>query len=596
MASGSNNEATSCGIWFAKSSIPNSGLGMYAGRRFDEGEDMMASGDVVVPIVDMEMHQGKDRFFLWDSYTWGARGNDNDGLSEVSFASPGFGSAANSFLDLHNVEELKIEHSLVGMHRSKDPGAGAFSPYHNRRSIAKEPIMAGQELFVDCKFWTRSQSAVCHSTHIRSNRILDSSSWFHHRVQTLGPIPTSGDLPNANDLLTKWDSLRRQHERRYDAALKDLWETFVWTSPYSDTSREFFALPKDWVETEQVLQMGLINLRKQQSTRSLEWLQEHGVCGDNLREGVSKIPQAGRGAFATRFLKRDTIVAPLPLIHVPSRKQLEMFQPDFTAKKVVNNTEAVGQQLLINYCFGHRDSTMLLCPYGLLTGLINHARTPNVKLRWSDPKRSTHSPEWLNKTVEELAEQKFSVMSMELVALRDIEPDEEVVMDYGEEWEAAWNAHVASWSPGEEAASYVSSYELNEGNETKIFRVNFQQLANPYPNNVHIRFDLAFAEENWKESWEDGTLLRDKMKWDEDLAQCTVLSTSKDGDGNTVYTTVYWNEESGESGMIRGVPRKAFVFRDNPYTADYLQHNVFRHDIRIPDDMFPSSWKNQLTR
>jgi hypothetical protein len=154
MASGSNNEATSCGIWFARSSIPNSGLGMYAGRRFDEGEDMMASGDIVIPIVDMEMHQGDDKFFLWDSYTWNVAGRENDCLSEVSFASPGFGAAANSFLDLHNVEELKVDHSLVGMHRSKDPGAGAFTPYHNRRSMAKEPILAGQELFVDCKFWT----------------------------------------------------------------------------------------------------------------------------------------------------------------------------------------------------------------------------------------------------------------------------------------------------------------------------------------------------------------------------------------------------------------------------------------------------------
>jgi hypothetical protein len=148
----SNDEATSCGIWFARSSIPNSGLGMFAGRSFEEGEDMMASGDIVIPIVDMDMHQGNTRFFLWDSYTWSLDRHGNDGFNGVSFASPGFGAAANSFLDLHNVDELHVEHTLVGMHRSKDPGAGAFSPYHNRRSIAKVPIPVGQELFVDCKY------------------------------------------------------------------------------------------------------------------------------------------------------------------------------------------------------------------------------------------------------------------------------------------------------------------------------------------------------------------------------------------------------------------------------------------------------------
>ncbi|KAI2504643.1 hypothetical protein MHU86_9753 [Fragilaria crotonensis] len=321
----SSNDPTSCGIWFAKSTIPNSGLGMYAGRSFNEGEDMMASGDILIPIVDLEMHQGDDWFFVLDTYSWGIRGRENDGLNEVHFLSPGFGAAANSFLDLHNVEELKIDHSLVGVHRSKDPGAGAFTPYHNRRSIAKVPIRQAKN---------------------------------YSRI--------------------------------------------------------------NWEETEQVLQMGLVNFRKQQSTRSLEWLQEHGICADNLREGVSEIPQAGRGAFATRFLKRGAIVAPLPLIHVPSRERLEMFQPDFSVENVVNKTKAVGQQLLVNYCFGHRHSTMLLCPYGLLTGLINH-RTPNVKLQWSDSAKFT-CPEWLNKTIEEFAKHKFAVLSMELVALRDIEP------------------------------------------------------------------------------------------------------------------------------------------------------------------------------
>jgi hypothetical protein len=142
-----------CGIWFAPSSIPNSGLGMYAGRNFDEGEEMMATGDAVIPIVDMVLHQGTKWFFLWDSYTWNSASLQmaNDGINDVSVASPGFGSAANSFLDLQNVEEWSSEHSLAGLHRRKDPGAGAFTPYYNRKSTAKVSIPMGQELFVSCK-------------------------------------------------------------------------------------------------------------------------------------------------------------------------------------------------------------------------------------------------------------------------------------------------------------------------------------------------------------------------------------------------------------------------------------------------------------
>jgi hypothetical protein len=143
-----------CGIWFAHSSIPNSGLGMFAGRDFKKDETMMATGDITIPIVDIEMYQTGKWTFLWDQYTWNAEAlqMENEGVYEINVASPGFGSAANSFRDLHNVEEWCVDHSLAGLHRSKDPGAGGYSPYHNRISTAKLDIPAGQELFVNCEF------------------------------------------------------------------------------------------------------------------------------------------------------------------------------------------------------------------------------------------------------------------------------------------------------------------------------------------------------------------------------------------------------------------------------------------------------------
>ena len=62
----------------------------------------------------------------------------------------GFGAAANSFLDLVNVEEGDPRNTMPNMlHRSKDPGVGAFTTYHDRKSSAKVNIKAGQELFVN---------------------------------------------------------------------------------------------------------------------------------------------------------------------------------------------------------------------------------------------------------------------------------------------------------------------------------------------------------------------------------------------------------------------------------------------------------------
>jgi hypothetical protein len=71
------------------------------------------------------------------------------GVQEVNVASPGFGAAANSFMDFINVDEGYGTHSVAqDLHRSKDPGAGAFSYWHSRMGTASAEIEAGQELFV----------------------------------------------------------------------------------------------------------------------------------------------------------------------------------------------------------------------------------------------------------------------------------------------------------------------------------------------------------------------------------------------------------------------------------------------------------------
>jgi SET domain len=421
----------------------------------------------------------------------------------------------------------------------------------------------------------------------------DGDSWFLERTHSLGPIPIKGDLPRADKLLKKWDTLRKRQNETKEEILRDLWESFVWRSPFDD-SRQFFALPKQWDETNQVLENGLVDLRKQQSTKSVEWLSEHGICGDNIREGLSEIPQAGRGAFATRFLRKGSPVASLPLLHIPNRKRFDIY-----ARDVKNKSNVVGQQLMLNYCLGHRHSTMVLCPYGLLTALVNHASEPNVKLQWSDPTRSVHDPEWLNKTVEDFRDQKFAVLTMELVALRNIEKDEEIVLNYGDEWEEAWNEHVKAWSPLKGAESYVSAADFNADLESKLKTV-FEELVDPYPSNVQIKFDMAFATRTkWLSRLKAGTLKKYKMEMEADLVDCDILRFSKGADGRYYYTAAYIdpeekNTKGGATIRVKGVPREAFVFKDLPYTGDFLQPNVFRHDIRIPDELFPDKWKNLL--
>lgn len=150
-----------CGVWLAKSTIPGAGLGMFAGKDFAKNEGLLSAGDVVIPLVDVDVHHGRNSAFLWDEYTWNGNemGLGLGGLlstTVLSAASPGFGAAVNCFMDLTNVEERNpIQTYEGGLHRFRDAGAGGFSPYWNRSTFALKPIKAGQELFASCKCFLR---------------------------------------------------------------------------------------------------------------------------------------------------------------------------------------------------------------------------------------------------------------------------------------------------------------------------------------------------------------------------------------------------------------------------------------------------------
>ena len=65
------HEAEECGVWLALSTLPGTGIGMFAGKEFIKGENFMAAGDHVVPIIDMPVYnQGDNDYFLWDEYVW----------------------------------------------------------------------------------------------------------------------------------------------------------------------------------------------------------------------------------------------------------------------------------------------------------------------------------------------------------------------------------------------------------------------------------------------------------------------------------------------------------------------------------------------
>ena len=445
-----------------------------------------------------------------------------------------------------------------------------------------------------------------------------------------------------------------------------------------------------------------IKIKQSKMKRSPDWLKKHGVCADSIRIGISTIEnkQAGHGAFTNTQFKEGDVIMSVPLIHIPNRTILDTYYIYDHEKYEKNNNdknddeknngndenneknndfelkignEPTGHQLLLNYVLGHRDSTMVLSPYGPGFQLLNHNQTlVNCKLQWASMDRSNHHPYLLTQNVDYIKTNHStgSVLAFEVIATKSISKNEELFLNYGHEWEMAWNTHhTKNWVPVPGSDSYVSALELNtlsineplqewKENEEEIDEdSNYKSKSSnssPYPNNVRLMLNLAWADTEFRLEygddridhyimWEDyryvpvesiyltpastgGTTngmrrnippvivddSQDNVMWEALTEEQKEKVLKHQGTGGhrpkakpkimngklidqTLYTVVIAADEGDDDEdkrIIKNVPRRGLQFEDIAYTNDQFLSNAFRHDIRIPDDLFPDAWKN----
>mmetsp|Transcript_10312 Transcript_10312/g.13647 ORF Transcript_10312/g.13647 Transcript_10312/m.13647 type:complete len:554 (+) Transcript_10312:67-1728(+) len=458
-----------CGVYFAPSTIPGAGNGIFAGRSYEIGEEVTL-GDLIVAITDFSFHNKGDdgNDFLWDSYTWEAESFESmqTEAREPYGASFGIGAAVNCFDSLINVDTDYGVVDSEGLHRSKDPGVGGFTIYHGRKGVAAEDIPEGMELFVDY-----------------------GDGYFDGKREEMG-IPTSKDyelarliLQNFDGKLTKELVRSARNASMAENVAKDLYIIVqqdlkhLWTPP----SGVLNALPDKIEYIDETLREGISYAHYNRSIRSADWFNEFATCADNLQEGPSTIKQAGRGAFLRRPIKAGENIAPMPLIHLHNRSVLDMYRPlegrqGYPVYKDMSPDKSqppFHRQLLLNYCFGHRNTDILLCPYGIGTGLVNHASSPelvNAKIVWSS--KHMVRPEWLNMSTDQWVNETTAGLAFDLMSTRDLESGEEVFIDYGDEWEIAWRHHLGEWSPPPNAEQYITKQDLTTA-------VHFEDIAVP---------------------------------------------------------------------------------------------------------------------
>lgn len=360
------------------------------------------------------------------------------------------------------------------------------------------------------------------------------------------------------------------------------------------------------------------------TTRTPDWVRTNGVCLENLVPGKTKTPHAGRGAIAQFALKKGDIVVPVPSLQITNKDVLKM-SSDHSDLETRDRT-----QLLLNYCLGHHESSLLLCPQTNVI-LVNHCSAsnpencgsgPNAKLQWSSGWDDVSS-QWLQLTIEEVAERSHPGISMEVVALRDIQPGEEVFIDYGDNWDAAWKAHVASWKPPQRAPGSITSVSQANANLKETLRrvaVHNTRLDYDFPDvftGCVYLISESDEDEKWKKpvDWEgldDADILE---KYGEDAARFSGIDPGMQNDGlhwpcsiireeklGQTYTVRLWYMDmhppqpwldNGLPRLLTNFPRENIQFFHKNYHSDQHLEGAFRHHIGIPDDIMPSHWKNR---
>jgi len=633
-------------MYLAPSTIPGAGMGIFAGHNDIRKNEflLLDDGDLVIPAYDMNWHVGHTRYnFLWEEYTWKAASfsgmmEEVENVQKMKACSPGLGAAVNCVLPLVNIKD-DYSSRQVGLSGTVinettisliSPGIGSYTPYHGRRWKAKRDIAAGMELYgnygqgyftsrrdydnvplksnykeID-KLLKKYQSIITNSTSKADDSVTDEQG----KVTCVSTSTNSSSTSSFSYSSSACSSSKDDGEWKGDLLIFLQNLNSIW-----DGSRNMHAIPQtdppgdsatiDWL----LKQNGGTGMQHQNSSiRDPAWLKIHARCMDNIFDGISNISDAGRGAFARRNLYQGDLVAPVPLIHIPNRSIFTIYDAD--------HEKPIHQQLLLNYCWGHNESTLLLCPYGLLTSHINHDSNPNTKVVWAADDQMAH-PEWRDESIEVWGTLVTAGLSFNFVALRDINEGEEITVDYGHEWDKAWDEHVQYFGNRIDA-HYVPAYELNKLLDLKLQTMDEGDYEKqglhlfcrkPYLewSGVVLRDSILVLDSQQKEGKETTKIKRKEYHdWDEhQIFPCRIRQRHTTDDGNTLYfAEIFERSESKLQhkasitqdlvlGILFDLPRDAFYLEDQKYYRHHHQIWSFRHDMRVPDLLFPEVWKNR---
>ncbi len=613
-----NSDDIACGIFIAPSSLPGAGLGIFAGKQYKKGDMILKADGPSIPIVDPDFSQKSMETWLnlFSDYVW------DDGISDPALYESNytleFSSAAmpNSHPILNNMD---ISHPAVipydeTLDRDKSPGAGGISNYMGRNIISTKDIDEGKEIFL------QYPDSYMDSLSLKYN-LPKRKNYFEAGMIVMTLMGKNGTS------YVDW-----QKSELYSLASNKTFSLLPSSQSDVDKITSFLKDRRD-VETFVLSIAETISVRQ----RSLDWLINHGVCLDNIVPSSSTNPRAGKGAIAKRQIPKGTGVVAAPVLQITNRDALRI--PAFDGDR---------WQLLLNYCLGNNNSSLLLCPY-TNSILVNHCsdrkpemhpcglkgQTPNAKYRWASWDHTTER--WLTKTISDIEKSQGRGLTLEIFATRDISKGEEVFIDYGLSWEEAWDRHISQWKPSQQYQTHdqwTSLGDLNRSLKPLILAPNLDEkhistdsrgllftCCYYYEDRDYFWQSLREEKTNEKikisyEPWNQMPLQEildrygkdypaDKFKVDEngtysdgDFWPCVVIKKNVEEDRYVVrivqssyHDDTIW-EEMKLPRIILNYPRSSIRHLYLPYKSDIWLPGAFRHPIGIPDNLLPPQWKD----
>lgn len=604
--SSSDDENQQCSVYLAESSTDHA-LGTFAGRAYSRN-DIIGVPDSVVHFVDIRHYNSikndndedvlNDTLELFLGTCWSAdsTGGKNEGDESISavggpaFSSTGHVGLTNAVIYQPSVLLRTDTDLLTKYDELTSPGRGAFSTYHNLTVLAVDTIGPGMEIFLDF-----------------------GAEYSKHDDPT---IPNMDDYRKMDEGMKKMVEFFNKHAERigekaseevYEFIKEDVLELVA--EKRAPAARAL--LPESYEGLQEIIDMGGSALYDNpEVVRDVDWLRTNGYCQDTLVVGVSTIEHAGRGAFAARSMKRGEVVGALPLVPLLQGKSALTIPPD----KAMGEKETT-YQLVYNYMLEHPQSSALFYPAGAVTNYINHGgkSNANVKMIWST-KEWSHVKDARETRLENLGQFGPIDMIVELVATRPINKGEEILLDYGDDWEAAWNDHVSKWKKVTKNASFSkSAMTLNEIHHST------DKPPQPFPvdgkeadagSNVELKCHILYDDEKIERIRnKDGSRtkvypwiphpVKGETRLKTDIAVrsitligCDIIDRSGDEQSGYKYIVQPHAEDKGSGYYVKNVPHYAIRYVDKPYTNPQHETISFRHTIKFPDEIFPNAWRD----